>query len=448
MLTMAKSPRLTRPKRSLQTSNKSRLDKRIFAAFIAASLLFWLVRLWNFDELMTFHSDQALHIQESFQMVARRKIQLIGPIVLTHIVEGRGFFIGPQYLYILAFLGILLNWDVILITKFLIFLWWGAAAALFLWIGKKLSWPAALFTYALISILPPLIWFSRMILNPNFLVAVSVGFFYFLWQAIMKRQTKDWLLAGFFAGLGLSFHFIVLTWMAIVALVWTVGLILRKFKLKDILAVALGVAIGDLPYVIFELRHNFYNLRTFIANLSGPGKLEFPAGYYLFAFFPVLSFIIAASFHWLSKRIKPGLLIPLAILFLVLAVPLSDDPEEHGKGYGMPRGWSLQRQQYLADFICTDLEHHKNEPFEVATLITADIRAEDLRWWVKRCGAQPLGYDGYPLAKILYFVDHGEYRSGNAPGTWELASMTNDPHQEAVRIKLDDNTWFYKLIRK
>lgn len=455
---MAKSGTQTGLNRTSQTSTKSRrpiakkqnnrFNKQVFALFIVVSILFWLLRLWNFDELMTFHSDQALHIQESYNMVAQRKIQLIGPIVLTHIVEGRGFFIGPQYLYVLALLGILLNWNVILITKFLIFLWWGAAVALFIWIGKKLSWPAALFTYLLITVIPPLIWFSRMILNPNFLVAISVGFFYFLWMAVTKRQTKYWLMAGIFAGLGFSFHFIVMTWLAIIAFAWAVGLILRKFKLTDFLAASLGVLIGDLPYIVFELRHDFYNTRTFIANLSGPGRVEFPAGYYLFAFFPILAWIIAVVFHWLSIKIKPLYFVPLAIFLLVIAVRISDDPEEHGKGYGMPRGWSLQKQQFLADFICNDMRNHPSDPFEVATFISADIRGEDLRWWVKRCGFKPLGYDGYPLAKILYFVDRGEFQSGNAPGTWELAAMTTDPYEETVRMKLENNLWFYKLVRK
>jgi len=176
---------------------ENKKDKKLYlrvilVLFVVISFFFWYLRLRNFEKMMTFHTDQGFHIQEVYDMVVQRKARLIGPIVLTRMVEGKGYFIGPYYYYILAILGIVSKWDAVSITKFLLIWWWAGAVFLFLWIGKKLNWQAALFVYAILTVHPLLIGFSRMFLNPNFLPLISVGFFYFLWKALKEKRKKDW----------------------------------------------------------------------------------------------------------------------------------------------------------------------------------------------------------------------------------------------------------------
>src|SRR3990167_11422017 len=441
---------MRKKKVNAQYSMENKKDKKLYlrvilVLFVVISFFFWYLRLRNFEKMMTFHTDQGFHIQEVYDMVVQRKARLIGPIVLTRMVEGKGYFIGPYYYYILAILCIVSKWDAVSITKFLLIWWWAGAVFLFLWIGKKLNCQAALFVYAILTVHPLLIGFSRMFLNPNFLPLISVGFFYFLWKALKEKRKKDWFIAGGLAGVGLSFHFSVLVWLGIMAGGWAYGWFVKKVNIGHLLTGFIGIALSELPYLIFELRHNFYNLRTIRANGFDPNEVGFLGPYYAFGFFPIIFWAIAFLYTFVAKRTKYWISIPLSLLILwsIMFVFTKDEYKE--KGYGMPIGWSVPTQKYLAGVICND-QSRKN--FNIATHIRADVRGDDLRWWVRRCGAEPMGYGDYPFADTLYFVDRGELQSLNAPGLWELASMTKDPHEVEVTKELDGDLWFYKLVRK
>lgn len=394
---------------------------------------------------MTFHMDQALHITEVQQMIQTRKPRLIGPIVYTRIIEGRGFFIGPHYYYLLALLGIIFDFNVILITKFLLLMWWTAAFSLFIWIGKELDWYTALFTYAIFSLHPFLVAFSKMFLNPSFLAFFATPFFFFLWKAYKENKTKYWFWAGLFCGIGLSFHFLVLSWISLLGAVWIFKALRKKAKPINLLLAAAGVVIGDLPYFIFELRHNFYNLRTIIHNGLDPNGMGFLGPYYALGFLPLIFFAVAIIYKHTLGRLKKALFLPLSVLLLLFMVIYYDKLEYHRKGYGMPNGWSVPLQKQLAEHICS--EQGGNHDFVIAANISSIATADDLKWFVRACGSESLDNSAYPYAKTLYYIDQGEVHNLEATGLWELASMTNDPHEKVYSRRLNDNLWFYKMVR-
>lgn len=408
--------------------------------FVIITAFFWYVRLDNFLPMMTFHIDQAEHIFNAKEMIDNQKIRLIGPIVSTRIVEGRGYFIGPHYLYILAILGIIFSWNVILITKTLLIMWWLTTLGFLIWIGKRLNWFTGLIVYLVLSAQPLLIGFSRMFINPNFTFPASLGFFFFLERAWTKQKWYYWLLAGIFAGIGVSFHFVVMLWFGFMGLTWLIAMVRKKATWWYILVAALGVIIGDLPYVLFELRHDFYNLRTMMSIGVNPDGAGLGASYYLFAFVPLLAWPFAWLINFLAK--KTHFLVAIAVAFAYLYYAYATFAHPTVRGPGMPKGWSVPLQQELAQRICDD---PNKGSFELAGMITADIRALDLRWWVEQCGAQPAGFMEYPFVDTLYMVDQGWRASGERHGNWEVASM--DPHILEFEEQLNEYLWFYKLVR-
>jgi len=412
----------------------------LISLFVTISIFFWYVRLNNFNNMMTFHIDQAEHIFNAKEMVDEGKIRLIGPIVSTRVVEGRGYFIGPYYLYILAALGIIFSWNVIVMTKALLLMWWLTSLGFLVWIGKKMNWYVGLLSYLVLAAHPLLIGFSRMFINPNFTAPVGLLFFYFLYRAWKNNKWWEWLLAGVFAGIGISFHFAVMIWLVFIGGTWLASLIRGKAKWWYLIVAGAGAILGDLPYILFELRHNFYNLRTMLSIGVNPGNDSIPAGYYLFAFIPLLIWPFAYLANYITK--KTHFLITLALVFVYLFYVQAQNPHPAVRGIGMPKGWSVPLQQDLAQRICDDPDKGS---FELAGLITADLRALDLRWWVEQCGAKPAGFMEYPFVDTLFMVDQGFQAKGEMHGNWEVASM--NPHTVELQEQLNEYLWFYKLKR-
>lgn len=411
-------------------------------AFLLITVLFFAIRLDKFDQFFTFHIDQALHIAEAKQMVDSQKITLIGPIVSTRLVEGRSFFIGPYYTYILAALGILTSWNIYAITQLLLLMWWASALILSYFVNKKFGSFIALLTYFFFAIHPSFVGYSRMFLNPNFHVLTSIGFFYFLYQTLRKPTLKSWLLTGVFTGISISFNYVALSYLGVAFLIWVINLLRKKSTIPHGVSYLLGTVLGDLPFVMFELRHNFYNLSTILQNGLGPGGgASLFADYFIFSYLPVYIFIFASIMFLLTKLFSKPTAVVSTLLILSYLYLIYPHPDV--RGIGMPVGWSVPLQQELATKICQDQQTNQTK-FEIAAMVTADLRVMDLRWWVEQC-AQPEGFDQYPFVDTLYLVDQGFIVNGELPGNWEVSSL--EPYTIDSQEQVTDNLWFYKLSR-
>ncbi|MBU4397494.1 hypothetical protein KKC08_04995, partial [Patescibacteria group bacterium] len=96
------------------------MKKSFLISIFLVSILYLSLRLYKLPQKMTFHLDQGLHLLETYNMVKNKKPRLIGPMVSSKTFDGRGFFIGPNYYYILATLGIISNWNPVTILVLLI----------------------------------------------------------------------------------------------------------------------------------------------------------------------------------------------------------------------------------------------------------------------------------------------------------------------------------------
>ena len=126
-----------------------------------------LLRFWNYERVVNFHLDPPLFLHEVKEMVDSRKIRLIGPLVATKVIEGRYFFTGPTFYWLLAILGIALNWNVIGMTGFFALYWIGTFILIFYWLKRRFGYLVALLIYALVSFIPFLVPYSRIIWNVN-----------------------------------------------------------------------------------------------------------------------------------------------------------------------------------------------------------------------------------------------------------------------------------------
>jgi len=84
------------------------------------SLLFLSLRFSNFSSKLEFSYDQGFHLIDSLEIIKTHKLRMIGPEVTSKIFQGRQFYIGPHYYYILSILGFITNWDPVKITGLIV----------------------------------------------------------------------------------------------------------------------------------------------------------------------------------------------------------------------------------------------------------------------------------------------------------------------------------------
>ncbi len=373
-------------------------------------------------------------------MVDSGKIRLIGPMVATKAIEGRYFFTGPFFYWLLAILGILLGWNIVLMTAFFTLLWLGTLIVIYFWLRRRFSRDISLSAYAILSFLPILIALSRMIWNPHFVPIFGVLLLWFLEER--KRGFGFYLLAGLFLGLGIHVHYSTFLWLLIVAYYLLRDIKIKSFSFQNWILFIAGVVIAESPLILFELRHDFYNLRTILFQIRyfelSPGYTFALPHYYWFPFIPLIFKFYGLVLERLKTFVgsKPVIFLEILLVSYFWAVSL----QKNQRLTYYPSNWSLEKQKQVIDLIINDNE----EIFEVASLIGPDTRALDLRWWLRQKGIKPLGVEEYNSAVVLYLVAP-ESRPPEEETVWEIQSLR--PFKIAKQVNIGDGYIFYKLRR-
>lgn len=416
------------------------MKRTTLLVFVIITLGALFVRFWDYQKLLTFHLDPPFHLLEAREMVDLKKLRLIGPMVTTKIIHGRGFFTGPTYYYLLAFLGIISSWNVVFITSFFTFLWIATFVLIFFWLAKRFDDWVVLSVYALLSFYPWLVPLSRVIWNTNPVPFFAVLLFWFLQKREKRRSNYFW--SGLFFGLGISFHYSALLWVLVVFYYLIVEARAKSFLISNWLFFLGGAIVGDFPFLLFEARHNFYNLGTVIFQIK---NFDLSAGYNFgrdyYYILPTIP-LICRLYGLILEKLKRLLNLKVIVFCQIILVSFFLFRISGGRKWGvfMPDGWTLEKQKKVANLIVED----KEPGFEVAATISSDTRFYDLRWWLKEESHEPMSVIDYDKTDILYLVAP-ESRPPEKETVWEVSALA--PFREEKRIDLDDGIIFYKLRR-
>ncbi|HBP51251.1 MAG: hypothetical protein US68_C0002G0025 [Candidatus Shapirobacteria bacterium GW2011_GWE1_38_10] len=374
--------------------------------------IYLFLRLYNFEEKANYYLDQGLHLLESYQMVDSQKIRLIGPMVTSKTFLDRGFFIGPQYYYVLAGLGLLTKWDPILIDLILLFLELGFFLYFTNWIRNKYGTAEALMVFSVITFSKYFIMHSRFFWNPHFLLPLSILMIFFLDKYIQKNKILYLAILGFLWGLSFGFHYS--------AVFFGIPLLIVLIKTKRIwklaiLIVPLFFVLGDLPWFIFEIRHNFYNIKTLfeiVIRFSGSERFE------IYYFIHSLGVFALFSLAWLLSKINKYkilvcLILVLGLSWLQIKFIGNPSPLIH------PVGWTYPIKKTVVNKI---LINGCPKNFNVASTVSGDARAYDLRFLLVSKGCLPMEVDEYPKAEILFLVAPVN-RPPESEKVWEVLSL-------------------------
>ena len=102
-----------------------------------------------------------------------------------------------------------------------------------------------------------------------------------------KKSILNFSILSLLLGLMLQFHYqFVLIILGIIIYYF----LIEKIHIKYLAIIVVGVIIGFSPIIIFELRNNFYNIRTIILFLQNWNQVDKPGGQYTPHYYLALSF--------------------------------------------------------------------------------------------------------------------------------------------------------------
>ena len=279
----------------------------LFIVLLAAFL-----RLYRLESLTTFLGEQGRDLLIAREIL-KGKLTLLGPPTSISAVH-----FGPFYHYFNAFFLLLFGLDplgpaigFVLLSLVSVYLIYSLASAF----GHK---RAGFFAAFLFAVSPRMVEYGKHVFNSNFMHNFSIVAVWFLVNFFKTRKRHYLLfLSGIFAGLALQANFLSIGLLIglFFYLVW------EKLSFKKQLWFYLGSFLAILPYLIFELRHQFYNTKAFLF-LSGSGKvvafswLSFLKRIFL-AFWQSMYFSFSYRYPlWLNIVISLSILLGIAFLLL------------------------------------------------------------------------------------------------------------------------------------
>lgn len=382
---------------------KPKLNKQTFL-LIAVFAFAFFVRFYNFPNRVTFWTEQARSLLVSEGYLT--KPSLLGQEYFRYDSLGHVVFAGAQFNYLLVPLILLTKGDPISVTVFFALLNLFTGYAIY-WVSKKIfNKKIAVFSTILFLFSNYMIYHSLFLWIYNPLPLVGILILYSLY-----RGKAFW--SGFLSGIGVGLQIMFIPTGLLVFIAATVK---SKKKVKDLFLFIFGALLGNLPMVLFDLKHKFYETTTlfrfFIDTLKGNSDAGY-SYYYLFAFWPVFAILGGLFLFWLWRKSKA---IAVIVIVLYIFLNLSSKMLSWNSPTGMPQGMNTRDVDYASSVIAKDAKGD----FNVAEVLDFDKRAYVLRYFVQyKYGKKSLGDIEYTNLKNLYVLAQKDYNFGTSD-VWEI----------------------------
>ncbi len=249
--------------------------------FFSQNILIWLIlafaaflRIYRIQDYMTFLGDEGRDVLVVYNIL-HGKLTLLGPTASVG-----GFFLGPIYYYFMAPFLLIFNYNpvgpAIMVALFGIATVW----LVYKFAKEIFNSRVGLISALLYSISPIVIAYSRSSWNPNIFPFFSLLTLYVIYRALIKNNTKLLILGGVFLGISMQLHYLAFFLGFIIAVYIFSIFIIRYFfepsrdisiLIKSYLCVFFGLIIGLSPFLAFEARHRFQNLKGIIHFISQSG---------------------------------------------------------------------------------------------------------------------------------------------------------------------------------
>lgn len=228
--------------------------------FLGILLAGYLLRSFKLEEFFYYAHDNDLAGWMVKDILVNEHLRLIGQQTST-----MGIFIGPLFYYLLIPFYLLTKMDPLGITYFGIitglFTIWSFYFIFSKLYGSRTGLIASfLYTFSQYMI------FNDKEIVPTILVYLWTVWFYYALEAFLKGEKKAYIILGILVSLiwHVNIALVLLLPLALIAVVLSRKKISIKYSLLGILS-AIPLSI---PLVLFELRHNFSQVKSFMVSLT------------------------------------------------------------------------------------------------------------------------------------------------------------------------------------
>ncbi|MGB9706551.1 MAG: ArnT family glycosyltransferase [Microgenomates group bacterium] len=283
----------------------------VFLILLLASFL----RFYRIADYMIFLGDEGRDVLIVKRMIVDRKFTLLGPIASI-----APFHLGPFYYYLMVPFLWLFNLNPVG-PAVMVALFGVATVFLIYLVGRDFfNYKVGLLASFFYAISPLVIVHSRSSWNPNVVPFFSLLVIYFVKKAEEKKDSWWWLgIIGFLLGINLQLHYICVFLIAIVGIYFLIFMPQRK-KVIFYFYLWGGFILGWLPFLAFEVRHSFVNIKNLYWFLGSGQKIGVGG-----SFWGIVKDVFVRSFNDLVVAKSPVLLKMLIFSFVFLIWEIAKD---------------------------------------------------------------------------------------------------------------------------
>jgi hypothetical protein len=371
------------------------------------------VRFYNYENRITFGPEQARSLIVSANYI-QDKPTLLGQEYFRSNSLGHKLFTSAIFSYSLVPLLLATNYDPYLITIYFTILNIFTGLVFYFLVHRMFGLRIAQISLTLFLFNSYMIYHSMFIWVLNYLPLLGVISIYLIWKIIKgKAKLIDTFWLGIISGIGFGLEYLYI--LAIIPIMYFV-IKYSKEILKSLVIFILGGAVGDFPQVIFDLRHDFYHLRSLFQYAMDTFANNSDAGftyYHFLMFWPVGILFMSLILNTLYKKSK---LISILFVVLYLFINLKSSFVSFNKPVGMEYGLRYKDLKETSKII----SDQSGEKFNVATLYDFDTRGYTLRYFVQYVyGKKPQNDVTYKDVSEIYALAKSDYDFKNN-NPWEL----------------------------
>lgn len=359
--------------------------------FVFASFFYF----YNFKQRIVFGPEQGLSLLVSADYI-NKDFSLLGlPNVRRVTDSGHMLFSGSLFNYVLVPQLLLFNYDPVILTLL---------NALFIFLtsvlttivayklyGKKTGFFVGIFMFfnALMIYHATFIW----ILNALPLIGLAT----FILITKLKNHWAAVLLIGILSGIGFNLQYMYI--FTAVPLFFYL-LYISKKRFRNSLLFVLGAIIGNFPMVLFDIRNDFYHLRTLIEYFFNTTQKPEQSSISYYHFLQLLP-VFAIAFGYGLSKIKSKVLISFLVCMYFL-LNFKSDFFNLNSAVNMPSGMTYDDYNEAAQLISNNLP----EKFNVTSLLEKDSpRAYPLRYLLTyKYKNNPMDIEQYQESDTLYVL--------------------------------------------
>jgi len=248
-------------------------------------ILFFLPRFYEYNNRLGFDWDQENIAYEAKHIILDHKLTLLGP----RANNDKGFFLGPQFTYLITPFFLVSNLHPKALTYFLIVYDLIFFLATF-FILKKIFNP--IFTYFFLLLWGTnylLIEADSSVLWPMILPLGIILTIFCLYKIYIQKEKKWWLFLGLVIGFfaNMHFQFIFIGIFIFVFIILSIKQI--RPSISKVSYLFLGLLLMFAPLILFDLRHDFLNTKLFISFFT---QKDPNVSHFFYAWFPVFQNVI------------------------------------------------------------------------------------------------------------------------------------------------------------